>query len=178
VLTPGGTVLASIVNASWDAKNALGSIVMSGTYSTWVYSDPGNTFCSGCQDLVDIVSNSAGSTDSIGRVTHAQFDAFLTDIGYTPGAGIAPAINVDRDSTGGVVGFDFIAPNVLPGKSTDVLVVETNAQWYMPGVVAIIDSGPADVLSFAPAAIPEPSSLLLMGTALGVAVLLARRYLA
>jgi hypothetical protein len=46
---------------------------MSGTYEAAVYSDPNNTFGAGDLDFVYQVSNNAGSTDSIARLTATNF---------------------------------------------------------------------------------------------------------
>jgi hypothetical protein len=148
-----------------------------GTVEAAVYSDP----ITGGLDFVYQVTNSAGSTDSIGRVTAINFTGFLTDVGYTPtgsvlGDGfvngtIAPEL-VDRVSAD-VVGFSFNAPLttlIAPDQTSTVLVIETNATHFTAGHVNVIDGGVTTVDAFEPlaaASTPEPAvwSLMIAGFA-------------
>jgi hypothetical protein len=152
-----------------------------------VYADPANFFGSGDLDFVYQVSNSASSTDSVGRVTARSFTGFSTDVGFTavgstlPGGlfvngTVAPAL-VDRLSSG-TVGFSF---NFFPpGETSTVLMIQTNATHFAPGKTNIIDGSVATVDSFEPTGrtvTPEPSSVVLFGTGLLTAAGALRRRL-
>jgi len=164
---------------------------MSGSYEAAVYSDPTNTFGAGDLDFVYQVSNNAGSTDSIGRLTAIDFTGFSTDVGYTStgstlGAGfvdgtVAPEL-VDRVSPGDSVGFSFNAPLttlIAPGQTSTVLIIETNATNFTTGDLNIIDGGVSTVAAYEPAAAlttPEPGTLVLFGSGLlGMAGFIRRR---
>jgi hypothetical protein len=73
---------------------------MTGTYQAAVYSDPDNTFGASDLDFVYQVSNDAGSTDSIGRLTAISFLGYQTDVGYT--------------ATGSALGAGFVDGSVAP----------------------------------------------------------------
>lgn len=171
----GSTLLASTTLA-WTSSTS----TMSGSYEAAVYSDPGNTFGAGNLDFVYQISNNAGSTDSVGRVTAINFTSWSTDIGYvaagsTLGSGfvdgtVAPEL-VDRVSPGDSVGFSFNAPLttlIAPGETSTVLVIETNATSYTTGYLTIIDGGATTMAAYGPAGavtptVPEPASMLLIG---------------
>ena len=158
---------------------------LSGTIQAAVYSDPLNTFGAGDLDFVYQITNSASSTDSISRVTAINFTGFSTDVGFTAtGSGlgngfvngtVAPEL-VDRQSAD-VVGFTFNAPltdAITPGATSTVLVIETNATHFTSGNVSVIDGSVITVPAFSPTAVPEMSSVTLLGLGLvclgGVAV--------
>jgi hypothetical protein len=172
----GCTLLASIDSGPVTSNGILTFDVISA-----VYADPANTFGAGDLDFMYQVSNSATSTDSVGRVTVISFTGSLTDVGYTaagaslPGGlfvngTVAPEL-VDRVSAG-TVGFSFNAPLTLligPGQTSTVLIIQTDATLFTAGKVNIIDGGAATVEGFEPVAttvVPEPTSLLLFGSGL------------
>ncbi|HEY3937120.1 MAG TPA: PEP-CTERM sorting domain-containing protein [Bryobacteraceae bacterium] len=174
--------LLAFTTSTWTNSTS----TMSGTYEAAVYSDPNNTFGAGNLDFVYQVSNDAGSTDSIGRVSAINFTGWSTDVGYTStgsalGSGfvdgtIAPEL-VDRVSPGDSIGFSFNAPLttlIAPGQTSTMLIIETNATTYKPGDLNIIDGGVSTVATYEPGSAPttpEPASMLLMG---GGLLLMAR----
>src|SRR5689334_6590790 len=85
--TPTGPTIASTGYQPWAAVNSLGQTTMSGTYISFVESDPNNVFCSGCLDFFIVVRNSSSSMDSIERISNSSFTGFLTDVGYSTGPG-------------------------------------------------------------------------------------------
>jgi hypothetical protein len=172
----GCTLLASTIS-TWTNSTT----TMSGTYEAAVYSDPGNTFGAGDLDFVYQVSNNAGSTDSIGRLTDVSFLGWSTDVGYIIAGSslgssfvdgtVAPEL-VDRVSPGDSVGFSFNSPLttlIAPGQTSTVLSIETNATAFAPGDMNIIDGGVSTVAAYEPAVsstVPEPNFAALLGIGL------------
>jgi LPXTG-motif cell wall-anchored protein len=182
-----GPFLADTGLLNYKATNALGQTTISGKYEAMVYSDPSNNFCKGCLDFFVIVESNSSSIDDIERITLASFGKFLTDVGYSIGAGSPPSgvdpATVDRSANGKVVGFNFSAlPGVAPGQETQVLEIETNATTFMKGTLQIIDSSVASVAAFDPCGVvPEASSIsltLLGGLLLGIGFIGRRRRMA
>jgi hypothetical protein len=169
---PGGTLLASLNTGSITSTN--GKITF--TLVTAVYSDPGNIFGANDLDFVYQVQNSANSVDGIARTTAIDFTGFQTDVGYItagstlPGGlfvnGTAPPGFVDRSLSGGTVGFTFNFPpfpGILPGQTSTVLVIQTNATAFNAGNFNVIDGGVSTVSTFQPAPVPECSTTILLG---------------
>lgn len=187
-LAPGGATLLASLLTPWTNSTT----TMSGTLDTAVFADPFNAFCAGCLDFMYQVSNSANSTDGIGRVTAINFTGSQTDVGFLlngsalPGGlfvngTVAPQL-VDRSSAGDTIGFSFTAPLFEPvgaGATSTVLVIETNAKKFAAGNANIIDGGVTTVAAFEPvAAVPEPASwaMMIIGAgAIGSSLRLARR---
>jgi len=148
----------------------------------------------GCLDFYYQVHNDVGSTDTIARITAINFTGFMTDVGFSVGTTVYPlgvlpgialggtiaAIGVDRSGSGSTIGFEYSAvlgaPGILvQGANSAILVIKTNGGGYTKGQTSVIDGGSVNIDSFAPAVVPEPGSIVLLGTALFGAALLARR---
>lgn len=147
----GVTLLASITSASFSSG------LESGTYDAYVYRD-GSTL-----DFVYDFNNSANSIDSLQSATMSSFAGFTTDVYYVTGSGGAPT-SVSRLQNP-VVKF-FFNGLVAPGQSSDQLVIKTNATQYVAGFLSLQDGGATTVSAFAPSGVPEPATMLLLGSGL------------
>jgi len=131
-----------------------------------------------------------GTGDTLEKITNGAFNippGLFVDVGYiivggtagtlTSGVGgIAPS-TVD-DSINATVGFNFPGSSGLPaGATTLILVTETLANNFAPGLIGIIDSSTATVAGFEPASsvTPLPATLPLFATGLGALGLLGWR---
>ncbi|MDQ6664985.1 MAG: PEP-CTERM sorting domain-containing protein [Acidobacteriota bacterium] len=124
------------------------------------------------------VANSGSSASAIARESNTSFTGFATQTGFrTDGGSVAGSLfqngtvpPVTADSTGNVVGFSFTPPSsakITPGAVSSVLVVSTLATSFTLGNAAVIDGGTQTVSAFQPtSSIPEPVSMMLMGTGL------------
>jgi len=114
----GGIVLAS-TNVVFTGLNLNGSLK-----STVIVGDVTNPF--GGLTFTYQLFNSLSATDSIGRLTVNGWDALPTDVSHQiPLAGLPP-FAATRDANGNVVGFIFLGPELLPGATSAVMVVQTS----------------------------------------------------
>jgi hypothetical protein len=159
---------------------AFTSATFSGTLTTDVISgDPSNPY--GGLTFTYLLSNDSISPDQIERLTINSFAGFQTDVSYQiPALGTIPDIS-DRSGSGNTIGFTFNGPPVsvlgtlLPGHSSALLVIQTNATHYASTTANVIDGSVTSVATYGPIAlIPEPSSMVLAG--LGLAALAAVGY--
>ena len=157
-------------------------------YADAVYKDTANVFCSGCLDFAYEVQDTgagtfAGSTGILEHITASFFTGFLTDVGYsqgalapvliagqTPATGVAPN-TIDRSiaGPGAVVTWDYTSDLLGPGAHTALLIIETNATAFNPGLVAAIDGSSANGNAFeptTPSGVPEPGTMFLLGAGL------------
>jgi hypothetical protein len=173
----GGTILAGT-----GAPIAFSSPTFTGSLTSTVISgDTSNAL--GGLTFTYLVTNNNASPDQLERFTVDNFAGFLTDGSYqSPGGGVAPTVN-DRSLSGNVIGFTFDGPpvsalgTILPGSSSALLVIQTNAAHYGLTSANVIDGSVASVASFAPInSVPEPSTLALaLFAVLGWAAFARRR---
>ena len=178
---PAGTLEASVLSLPLDTGDVQGSLTAAVVRNA-----------AGTLDFYYQVTNSLGSLDSLSRNTNSLFaslsNVFATSVFYrtdTGGLGIfsdgdegATPLTADRNATGRVVGFNFLSlpfvTGIDPGETSRILVIRTNAVHFIPGMSSVIDGGVDSVDTFAPAAVPEPASLVLLGSAFGAAAYMAR----
>ena len=180
---PVGTLLASAVALPFSTGD------VTGTLTAAVLRNAAGTL-----DFYYQISVALASIDSLSRNTNSVFaplgnpTKFSTDVFYrtdTGGLGIfsagdsgATPVTADRNTTGRVVGFNFLnlpgETGIDPGETSRILVIRTNATQFIPGMSSVIDGGVDSVDTFAPTAVPEPASLVLLGSAFAAAGYMAR----
>jgi hypothetical protein len=161
-LTPGGSVLAT-------QSGTITTPTFSADYTTWVYADPNNTWCSGCLDFVYQFTNNGPHPNQ--RYSMSSFAGFSVDAGTDP-FGMHDPNTVSRSVllNGDVVSFNFdqFGNDIAAGETTVLLVIETNALNFAPGFLSAQDGTAGSGTAFQPAgpAVPEPASLMLLGSGL------------
>ena len=103
-----------------------------------------------------------------------NFAGFLVNAGTNPFGGHNP-LTIDRSSLGPVIAFNYVGSEVVPGETTPLLVIETNALYFTTGFASVQDGTAGYGFAYAPA-VPEPSSLALMGGGLTVVGALMRKF--
>jgi hypothetical protein len=153
-LFPGGTLLVS-------TSGTITTPTFSASYTQWVYADPGNNWCAGCLDFVYQFTNNG--PDANERYSMFNFTGVMVDVGTNPFAMHDPT-TIDRSANGSVIGFNYPASDeVSPGQTTPLLVIETNVLNFTNGFVSAQDGTAGFGFAYAPAAVPEPASLALVG---------------
>ena len=181
-----GTLLASLVapySFSTTAGLTSGTLVSavfrnsSGTLD--FYYQVNNCFQAG---IAAFCPGGAASATAIARETDTSFVGFMTFLGFrVDGSTLAGSLFVDGSVSpvtadrstlgpGSTVGFQFSPPDgakVLPGLSSNVLVISTDAKFFKAGNADVIDGGTQTVASFQPSTgVPEPASFALLGLGL------------
>jgi hypothetical protein len=114
-------------------------------------------------DFLYYLTNNSTSKDALTRTTTTDFTGDLSadTVGFLADGNVAP-VTVDRSLSGDTIGFSFAANSLLPGLSSDILVIETDATAFTTGSVFAIDGGVTSIAGYAPT--PEPASVgLLLG---------------
>jgi hypothetical protein len=166
---------APILTLLASTAGSLVSGTFTATYVENVYSDAFNIFAPGDLDFIIQVKDTGAVgpfSGDIEHITNATYAGFSTDVGYEitnlPGfaPGTAIPLTVDRSNGGDTISWDFVEPGgfdtLTPGDTSALLVVETNATTYYPGLLSAIDGGAATVDGFAAAPVPEPGAFTLL----------------
>jgi hypothetical protein len=178
-LTPNSSILlpaeaepvgASLVDSTTINFSAL---TFSGTLTSKVWSgDTSNPF--GGLTFSYEISNNLLSTDPIDRFTLSSYAGFLVDASYA-GPGVVPT-TVTRNPAGNQISFNFSGISegtLIQGSSSPVLILQTSAATYQNSIGGVINSSTVNVATFAPLAVPEPTTAALL--ALGAIALGWRR---
>jgi PEP-CTERM motif len=169
-LTPTGTMLAT-------KSGTITALTFTAMYTTSVFMDPSNTFCSNCLDFVYVFTNNGPAPNQ--RYSMSSFAGFSIDAGTHP-FGTHDPNTVSRSLllNGDVISFNFdqFGNDITPGESTVQLVIETDARNFTVGVLSAQDGSAGSAFGFQPSAVPEPSSLALVGGGLSVFGLLLRKF--
>jgi hypothetical protein len=184
--TPDVLSLTGLTLVASETGVSLNSLTFTADLSAAVYSGH-DTFCptTDCLTFAYQVTDTGAigsGTGIIEDLTASDFSNYSTDVGYdsltaatsvfTTGGSLPLTVGRSLSGPGAVVTFDYpdatgTPSDLVPGDSSAVLIVETNATAYTTGLFSAIDGATATASAYGPAAsIPEPASMTLIGTAL------------
>ena len=187
-IAPGGTVAA--VPIAFPGGTELDSVFYANVGLANLIVDVGASVLRNAAGTLDfyyqVTNDSAGN--QVHLLTGSDFSGFVTDVWWVLNGAAVPCaecpsgsftngtqdpLTVDRDAFG-EIGFSFPTPGfeVDPGEASVVLLIQTNATAFEPGVVSVIgDGGTVTRPAFQPgvSAVPErasSASLLLLSIGL------------
>jgi hypothetical protein len=154
------------------------STSFSGILTSSVYgNDASNPFGVGSLTFTYQYSINTGPDSSEG-ISLGGFTGFNTDVTYqAPTTGVPPILD-SRSLNGNNIEFNFI-PQITPGMTSALLIVQTDSQVFNVGTSTVLDNtGSPNVAILAPEAfvgVPEPTSAGFILLGLGV-LASARRF--
>jgi len=173
-LPPGGTIFPVVGAPVSGTVVTSGSVVVTAaTFSARVFFevvDEGALNPLGGLTFLYAVSNSASSSNQIGRFTINGFGNWLVDGTYSSTSfGVTPGLfptTLDRDVANGGdtvgAGFELFGPGtILPGQTSWFSVFRTNAPDWRNNAVQVIDGSIGT--NVVPAPIPAPGAAALLG---------------
>lgn len=150
-----GTLISTVITG--DTSNALGGL----TFTYQLVNDP-------------------TSANALTRLTINGFTGYSTDLSYKLGTGgLAPTSN-DRDASSSVIGFSFTGQplglgTLSAGTTSELLVVQTNAQSYQTRIANVSNGAVSPVNAFGPASVTSPEPATLAALVIGGTLLRRRR---
>jgi hypothetical protein len=181
-LLPGGSVspipvYGTTLNASTPVSTVNTSVFTSpsGNFSGELRSQvvtnaADNPFGAGFLSFAYVLINNQTSNDSLGRFTVNGFGSFLIDSGsetLTGVPGFTDAFESTRQVDGDSVGWTFADlgtySRLLPGGTSRIFVLHTNATTFSLNAASVIDGDIASATAWAPLPTPGAASLLGLG---------------
>lgn len=162
-VNPTGTLLATTTSPFLSAS-------LNGTLISQVYSNDSTSPAGGLTFTYQIVLN-PNSPSAVSQLSVSRFGSVSTFVSYFSSVDtqVAPSF-ISRSSEGGGIGdvmqFHFGPPglteSLLPGLTSSLLIVQTDSPLFKPTTASIIDGvAVPNIASFAPIAIPEPTTVAL-----------------
>ncbi len=166
-------VPGSAISLSLEAEPAVGSVLLvsasvpltaltfTGTLVSSVYSNDSSNPWGGLTFTYQLYNN---GPDSVERLTLSSYAGFLTDVSYN-GSGIVP-LNAVRTTLGNQISFNFRNQleqgTLISGASSSLLIIQTDSASYQNSIAGVINSSTANSATFAPKAVPEPTTVTLV----------------
>ncbi|MDT9002455.1 PEP-CTERM sorting domain-containing protein [Paucibacter sp. APW11] len=170
----GGTLLDSAV--TFISNSSYNGIARTAVYDTGSGLDFYYQFSNDISSKNGIERFSAYDFSSVGSGTVLQVYQTNQAFGIFS-TGTESSDYADRSNLG-VIGFSFV-PNGLskinPGTTSFTQIIRTSARSYVPGSFGLLDGIGDNAAGFAPSAVPEPQTYLLMLAGMGVIGYIARR---
>jgi len=155
----GGVAVFPSTTTPFIGTSVLGA-AFTGELTSTVYSDPANVFGAGDYDFVYQFSNDNNpNNDAIENFSINGFGGYSTNADYSAGSNVAP-VQITRlaPSLGDVINYYFGSTSGVPySKSSDQLVIQTNATSYQFGTASLQDGGTARISAPVPS-VPEPAT--------------------
>lgn len=167
--------LEASVSANFQGLDAFNNVIFTGTLLQDVWRESASNTITFYYQII----NDSTSSTSITELSSSNFTGWNTDVEYLTDLGgtVAPVL-ASRDFSGSNVNFKFFNPpigpgSVEPGMVSYGLMIRTNATDFTLGSTSLIDGGVANVQTYAP--VPEPATLVILGSAAALAAARRRR---